>query len=168
MAEQHLETSIHRIHQNGFFGRPEGRLCVLRTFRPIKTTFKLFRRGRFFRRSLCRKCVRIALRVLETYLQQSRFLIRPSGKLWFLRAICTIETSLNRLRPSRFFRCPGSKKWIRMTFRYLKTSFCRLYQNHYLRRLDDKFSGPFAYLTQLFREFFLIVFFNSKNLENAF
>jgi hypothetical protein len=138
MADRHHETSIHRIHQNGFLGRPEGRLCVLRTFSIIKTTFKLFRRGRFFRRPVCRKCVPIAFRHFETYLQQSRFLIRPEGKIWFLRAISKIETSLNRIRPSRFFRCPGSKKWIRMAFRHRKTSFRRLYQRYYLRRLEGR------------------------------
>jgi hypothetical protein len=69
---------------------------------------------------------------------QSIFLRRPEGRLWDLRAIRPIETSIMRLRPSRFFRFPGSKKLVRMAFRHLETSFRRLYQNHYLRRLEGR------------------------------
>jgi hypothetical protein len=60
------------------------------------------------------------------------FLRRPEGRLWILKAIRLLKTSLKHLRPSRFFRCPGCRKWVRMALRNLETTLHHLQQS-YLR-----------------------------------
>jgi hypothetical protein len=73
----------------------------------------------------------MAFRHFETshhQLHQSRFLKRPAGTLWILRAVRLLKTLLKRLRPSRFFRCLGFRKWVRIVFRHLQTSLHRIHQ----------------------------------------
>jgi hypothetical protein len=68
----------------------------------------------------------MAFRNLEKFLhlrQQSRFLGRPEGSLFVLRAIRLLKTSLKKLRPSRFFQFPECRNSGRMAFRHLETYF---------------------------------------------
>jgi hypothetical protein len=104
-----------------------------------KTSLKQHRPNRFLWNPGLRKCM--AFRQLERDLHrhlQNRFLRRTGGRLWVLRHICLLKTSLKRLRPSRFFRCPRSTKWVRMAFRLFKTSLHRLRQSRFLRRSKGK------------------------------
>jgi hypothetical protein len=50
------------------------------------------------------------------------FLKLPEGKLWVLRVIRLLKTSLKQLHQSRFFRYSWCRKCLRMGFRHLETS----------------------------------------------
>jgi hypothetical protein len=67
----------------------------------------------------------------------SRFLRRPEGRLWVLRTIRLLKTSLKRLRKS-LFRWPRCRKCSYMTFRHLDISLYRLHKIRYLRRSEGR------------------------------
>jgi 5-methylcytosine-specific restriction endonuclease McrA len=127
-AFRHYEISLHRNHQRPILRLSEDRLWVLWVIRLLKTSLNWVHPNCFFLCSGCRKLVRMSFRYLETSLRfhQSRFLRRPDGRSWVLRAIRLLKTSLKRLHPSCFFRCPGCRKWVLMAFRHLETSHHRL------------------------------------------
>jgi hypothetical protein len=107
----------------------------------------------------CRKWFRRAFRHLETSLhplQQSRFFRRPEGRLWDIRAICLLKTSL---KDQVAF---SLQKWVRMVFLPLETSLHLIHPRRFLRRPKSyyEFTRPFAYLQLHFRSFYQIAFLN--------
>jgi hypothetical protein len=73
---------------------------------------------------------------------QSCILRRSVGRIWFIRAIRLIKSSLKRIHPSRFFRFSECRKWVRITFRHLETSLNRLQQCRFLRRPEGRLREP--------------------------
>jgi hypothetical protein len=53
---------------------------------------------------------------------QSRILRRSQGRLWVLRAIGLLKTSLKQIRQNRFFQYPECRKCVRMDFLQNETS----------------------------------------------
>jgi hypothetical protein len=138
MAFLHPESSLHRLQQRCISRRSEGRLLVPRAIRLLKETLKKHRPSRFLGNPGCGKCMDFGHLQTLYRLLQNRFLRRPEGRLWVLRPIRLLKTSLKRLRPSRFFPCPGSSKWVRMTFQHLETFLHRLHQSRFLRRPEGR------------------------------
>jgi hypothetical protein len=142
---------LHRLHQSRVLRLPDGRLCVLRVIRLLKTSLARLRPNRFFQCVDCRKCVRMFFRHHDTSiirLHQSRILRRSEGKLWVLRAIRLLKTSFKRLRKSRFYPCQGFRKLFRMVFATLKHRFIDFTKVAFLdvQKADYELSWPFAYL----------------------
>jgi hypothetical protein len=134
MTFRHLETPLNRIQQRRFLRRPEGRLYDLRAIRLI--SLKRLHQRRLFRCSGCRKFLRMDYCHLETStnpLHQSRFLRRPEGGLWVIRATNLPNTSVKQLHESRFFLCSACRKCVRMAFRQLETSLHRLKQTRFFK-----------------------------------
>jgi hypothetical protein len=61
-----------------------------------------------------------------------------TSRLWVLRVIRILQTSLPRIRPIRFSRRPGHRKSVCMAFRHLENSFHRSQQRRILRRPEDR------------------------------
>jgi hypothetical protein len=142
---------------------------VLRSIRLLRTSLKRLHLCHCFRFPGYRKRFRIAHGHIDTSvhrLRQSRFLRRPEGSLWVLRAIRLLKTSLKRLRRSRFIRIPGCGKFHLMAFRQLKTLLHRLHQRSFLRRLEGGL--PIVYLKHRIRNFDQIAFLNVQNAEIDF
>jgi hypothetical protein len=77
----------------------------------------------------------MASRNIETSLlrlHEIRFIRLPESRLWVLRAIYLLKSTLNKHRPSRFFINPGFRKWL--AFGHFETMSHRLLQNRFLRR----------------------------------
>jgi hypothetical protein len=62
----------------------------------------------------------------------------PERRLWVLKSIHLLKSSLKGLRPNRFYRFPGRRKWVRMSSRHLESSLHRLHKSRFLRRLDGR------------------------------
>jgi hypothetical protein len=106
--------------------RTVGRSWDHKSIRLPKTSLPRIRRSHFFGRTRCRKLVRKAFSHLEELLyrlHQSRFSIRPEGRLWDLRASRLLEISLPRLRPSRFIRFQNAENEFPWSFDTLKNCF---------------------------------------------
>jgi hypothetical protein len=66
------------------------------------------------------------------------FLRRPESRLWVLRAIRSLKTSLPRFRPNQFFQCHECWKLVRMLFRHQETSLQRNHLSRILRHSDGR------------------------------
>jgi hypothetical protein len=100
-------------------------------------------------------------------LHQSRFLRRPEGRLWLLRAIRLLKTSLKRHRKNSFFRCPGCRNDFAWPFYTFKHRFIDITKFVFLdvQKADYVFSGPFAYLEHDLSDFVKAAFFDAHDAE---
>jgi hypothetical protein len=57
LAVPQIKILLQRLHKSRFLKRPEGRLCVLRTFRLLKTSLKQIRPSCYFRWPGCKKMI---------------------------------------------------------------------------------------------------------------
>jgi hypothetical protein len=73
-----------------------------------------------------------------TRLHHSCFVRRSEARLWILRVIRLIKTSLKKLRPSWIFRCPGCRKWVLMAFGHHESWLYRLHVRSFLKRSEGR------------------------------
>jgi uncharacterized protein YlaI len=59
-------------------------------------------------------------------------------RLWVLRAIRLLKTTLHRLRPKRLFECPECRKCVQISFRHHETSFHGQHQSRFLIRSQGR------------------------------
>jgi hypothetical protein len=131
----HIETSHHRQRQSRILRRPEGRLRFLTALRLLEKSLPRNRQSRFFGCPGGRYLFAVPLytfnhRFIE--FTKSHF-THPESRLWFLRVILLLETSLPRLRPSHFFFWPRKKKISSHILSTTSNSLHRLHQSRILR-----------------------------------
>jgi hypothetical protein len=106
---KNLEKSFHGHHIVGNLRRSHGTLFLHMVFRLLKTSLK-----KTSPKSLCST---ISLQKMSSYglltpwnialsTSPKSFLRHPEGRLWILRSISLLKTSLHRIRPKRIFESP--------------------------------------------------------------
>jgi hypothetical protein len=138
MANRHLETSLNRIRHSLFLRLIECSLWFLRAIRLLKTSSKsLFSNGGDAENDFALHFDTLKHHFID-FNKVVFFFLRSEGRLWVLRAIRLLRTSLKRLHPSHIFRFPWCRKWVRLTHRHLETSLHRLRQRRFLRRPEGR------------------------------
>jgi hypothetical protein len=148
--------------RKSFISRSEGKLWVFRAFRLLKISLKRLHESHFLRfpdsgNKFEWPIDNLKHRFIDIVIVDIR---RPESRLWFLRAIRLLKTSLTTsykllfwmARMQKMFPHCFSTPWNIASLTSPKSFF-------YVQKADYEFSGPFAYIDHHLSDFIQVTFF---------
>jgi hypothetical protein len=169
MAFPYLEPSLRGL-QRRFLRRPEGRLWVFRNILQNKTSATSYKSPFFC--SGCWKRIRKHVRHLRKTihrLHQSRFFKTSRAQIISSLPIRRLKHYLSNFDQIAFFVANDREnEFVSLSRHWNIDSSTSTKSFLDVKKTDNEFSGPFAYLKHHFREFAQIAFLDSQNVEKAF